>query len=81
VAGDLQADLRIPGSTLSHHLEALLSQGLIEQQREGRFLRYRASTNTLRELLDFLYAECCAPAGLVPAIGRGAGTAAVPLYD
>ncbi len=59
VAGEIQQDLNIPASTLSHHLDALLQEKLIEQHREGRFLRYLADTEGLREILEFLYAECC----------------------
>jgi len=59
VAGDIQAELDIPNSTLSHHLEKLKVEGLVEVQREGTFLRYRANTAALQELLRFLYAECC----------------------
>lgn len=59
VAGEIQQQLGIPASTLSHHLEALHQEGLVQQHREGRFLRYLADTEGLREVLDFLYAECC----------------------
>jgi len=66
VAGELQHELDIPASTLSHHLDALRQEGLIEQQREGRFLRYVADTEGLRELLGFLYAECCTRNPVIP---------------
>lgn len=59
VAGELQQGLGIPASTLSHHLDALHQEKLVEQRREGRFLRYLADTEGLRDLLSFLYAECC----------------------
>jgi ArsR family transcriptional regulator len=59
VAGELQSELDIPGSTLSHHLDKLRNEGLVRVQREGTFLRYTASTEALQELLQFLYAECC----------------------
>jgi ArsR family transcriptional regulator, arsenate/arsenite/antimonite-responsive transcriptional repressor len=59
VAGEIQADLGIPASTLSHHLERLRHEDLVTVEREGTFLRYAARTETLRELLGFLYAECC----------------------
>ena len=59
VVGEIHQGLDVPASTLSHHLEALRHQGLVLQQREGRFLRYRAGTSVLQEQLDFLYAECC----------------------
>ncbi len=59
VVGDIQNDLDIPNSTLSHHLEKLKTEGLVEVQRQGTFLRYTANTQALQELLQFLYAECC----------------------
>ena len=59
VVGDIQAELGIPGSTLSHHLEKLRSEGLVGVQRESTFLRYSASTAALQQLLGFLFAECC----------------------
>ena len=59
VAGEIQQELNIPSSTLSHHLDALLKENLIQQHREGRYQRYLADTEGLREILEFLYAECC----------------------
>jgi ArsR family transcriptional regulator len=59
VVGDIQGELEIPNSTLSHHLDKLRTEGLVEVQREGTFLRYTANTAALQELLQFLYAECC----------------------
>jgi ArsR family transcriptional regulator len=59
VVGDIQEELAIPNSTLSHHLEKLKSEGLVNVQRESTFLRYTANTEALQELLRFLYAECC----------------------
>ncbi len=60
VVGEIQGLLGIPASTLSHHLEALRQEGLVVQEREGRFLRYRAGTEALNAVLGYLYAECCA---------------------
>jgi DNA-binding transcriptional ArsR family regulator len=59
VAGEIQSELGIPNSTLSHHLEKLKSEDLVKVRREGTFLWYTANTEALRELLGFLYAECC----------------------
>lgn len=59
VVGEIQAELGIPNSTLSHHLDKLRNEGLINVRRESTFLRYTANTDALRELLQFLYAECC----------------------
>ncbi len=59
VVNEIQAELEIPNSTLSHHLDKLRNEGLINVRRESTFLRYTANTEALRELLQFLYAECC----------------------
>jgi DNA-binding transcriptional ArsR family regulator len=59
VVSDIQSELEIPNSTLSHHLDKLRTEDLVEVQREGTFLRYTANTAALQELLQFLYAECC----------------------
>jgi ArsR family transcriptional regulator len=59
VVGEIQRELDIPNSTLSHHLDKLKSEDLVCVQREGTFLRYTANTEALQEILQFLYAECC----------------------
>jgi ArsR family transcriptional regulator len=59
VAGEIQTELDIPNSTLSHHLEKLKNEGLVNVRRESTFLHYTANTEALQELLQFLYAECC----------------------
>ena len=59
VVGEIQEELDIPNSTLSHHLDKLKSEGLVQVRRESTFLRYTADTEALQELLQFLYAECC----------------------
>jgi DNA-binding transcriptional ArsR family regulator len=59
VVGEMQAELDIPNSTLSHHLDKLKAEDLVRVSRESTFLRYTANTEALQELLQFLYAECC----------------------
>ena len=59
VVGEIHDALGVTGSTLSHHLEKLKNEDLVTVHREGTFLRYRANTDTLRELLGFLCTECC----------------------
>jgi DNA-binding transcriptional ArsR family regulator len=59
VVGEIQEETGITGSTLSHHLEKLKNDALVTADREKAFIRYRANTETLEELLGFLYAECC----------------------
>ena len=59
VVSEIQQELDIPHSTLSHHLDKLKNEGLVQVQRESTFLRYTANTEALQQLLRFLYAECC----------------------
>jgi ArsR family transcriptional regulator, arsenate/arsenite/antimonite-responsive transcriptional repressor len=59
VVGEIQSELGMPGSTLSHHLEKLKIVDLVEVNRERQFLRYSANTEALKNLLAFLFDECC----------------------
>jgi ArsR family transcriptional regulator len=67
VAGEIQEELGIPGSTLSHHLEKLRHVGLVDVRRSGTFLWYKANTGALQEILGFLYEECCTRNRVLPA--------------
>ncbi len=58
-AGDLQAKLDIPASTLSHHLERLASAGLVSSRRDGTFLFYSPEFAALRQLTGYLWEDCC----------------------
>jgi ArsR family transcriptional regulator len=59
VPSDIGNELDIPPSSLSHHLEKLKNEELVKVRRDNRFLWYTANTDALKELLGFLYAECC----------------------
>ena len=59
VVGDIGTELDIASSTLSHHLERLRTEGLVNVRREGTYLWYSANAGALQDLLRFLYAECC----------------------
>ena len=59
VVGEIGEELEIPSSTLSHHLEKLKNEDLVNVRQEGTFLWYSANTDSLQKLLGFLYAECC----------------------
>jgi ArsR family transcriptional regulator, arsenate/arsenite/antimonite-responsive transcriptional repressor len=80
VVGDIQDEIGIPASTLSHHLDKLRNEDLVRVRREGTFLWYTANTDSLQEIINFLYAECCTrnraiePGELV-SIGPAAGRA------
>ena len=72
--GKLQDRLKIAPSTLSHHIKTLVTVGLIAQVREATTLVCHANYSTMRDLVDFLVAECCADAG--EAASKEAKTAA-----
>lgn len=57
--GVVQEDLKVPGSTLSHHISGLASAGLIKQRREGRTLFCVVEYDKLLSVLSFLQDECC----------------------
>jgi len=58
-AGEVQAAVGIPASTLSHHLASLAESGLVLVEREGTTLRYRAHFDALHRLMDYLWEDCC----------------------
>ena len=66
VVGEIQDELNLTASNLSHHLEKLRHEGLVNVRREGTFQRYTASTEAFEELLAFLYAECCSRSKAIP---------------
>jgi ArsR family transcriptional regulator len=59
VVGEIGSELGVLPSTLSHHLDKLKNEGLVSVRRESAFLRYTANTQTLQEIVGFLFAECC----------------------
>ena len=57
--GQIQKELEVPGSTLSHHISRLVRVGLIRQVRESNVLYCLPQYEVLTELIDFLQSECC----------------------
>ena len=58
-AGDIQAHVDMPASTLSHHLKRLVDADLLSSRSEGTFHYYAAKYDTLRGLTDYLWEDCC----------------------
>jgi DNA-binding transcriptional ArsR family regulator len=57
-AGEIQAELEIPGPTLSHHLDLLRRAGLVASRREERYVYYSTRSDMVSELVRLLTA-CC----------------------
>jgi DNA-binding transcriptional ArsR family regulator len=62
-AGDIQAHVDLPPSTLSYHLRQLVEAGVIQTRGEGSFHYYSASYDALRALTDYLWEDCCKGGG------------------
>ncbi|HAG79666.1 MAG TPA: transcriptional regulator [Cyanobacteria bacterium UBA12227] len=58
-AGEIQQELKIPASTLSHHLDKLRQVGLLNMEKDKQWIWYSVQSEVLKYLLDFLFAECC----------------------
>ena len=74
--GGLQSKLKLPASTLSHHLKRLVETGLVTQERQGTTLICRANYSSMNALIGFLADECCADAGCVTDIAEAETEAA-----
>lgn len=64
--GDIQRELEVPASTLSHHLSHLRNVGLISQKRQRTTLLCCADFARLDAMIGFLTDQCCVrtkPAG------------------
>jgi ArsR family transcriptional regulator, arsenate/arsenite/antimonite-responsive transcriptional repressor len=58
-AGDIQAHVKMPASTLSHHLKRLADASLLTSRSEGTYHYYTADYTALRTLTDYLWEDCC----------------------
>lgn len=57
---EIKRRLKMPGSTLSHHLDALTRSGLLTARRSGRFIYYAVNWRETAALIRFLTQDCCA---------------------
>ena len=56
---ELQEKLKIPWTTLNHHLDRLVASNLVKARREGRLALHTAEFSALKVLTDFLWKDCC----------------------
>lgn len=59
LAGEIAEALGVRQNTMSSNLSVLANAGLLQSQREGRFIRYSIDFENLSELLSFLMEDCC----------------------
>jgi DNA-binding transcriptional ArsR family regulator len=57
--GVMAEGLGIAATALSFHLKELATAGLVTQQRDGRYLIYRAAYERMNGLLGYLTENCC----------------------
>ena len=62
-AGEIQAHVGLPASTLSHHLKRLVDAGLLTSRSEGTYNYYTPDYSVLRKLTDYLWEDCCKRGG------------------
>ena len=65
--GAMGEQLGLPAATLSFHLKELANAGLVSQQRDGRYLIYRAAFEQMTALLGYLTENCCQGQACLPA--------------
>lgn len=58
-AGEIQKELNISASTLSHHLDKLRQVGVLSATKDRQWIWYRVQSDVLKHLIDFLFEECC----------------------
>src|SRR5713226_9582606 len=58
-AGELARACEAPHNTMSTHLGVLIRAGLVQVERSGRSMNYRADVKAFRRLVTFLTSDCC----------------------
>lgn len=58
-AGDIARECKVPQNTMSAHLGILTRSGLLEVERNGRQMNYRADLSGFRAVVAYLAKDCC----------------------
>ena len=58
-AGEIAKRLRVPGPTLSFHLNILAATELIRPHRNGRSISYSPDFQNVNRLMNYLMENCC----------------------
>jgi DNA-binding transcriptional ArsR family regulator len=51
-------EFNLTNANLSFHLKELENAGLLEKEKKGKFIHYRAKCSVIKELGDFLIEDC-----------------------
>jgi ArsR family transcriptional regulator, arsenate/arsenite/antimonite-responsive transcriptional repressor len=62
-AGEIARRLKLPGPTLSFHLNILAATQLIEPHRNGRSILYSPNFDNVNRLMNYLMENCCGRRG------------------
>jgi ArsR family transcriptional regulator, arsenate/arsenite/antimonite-responsive transcriptional repressor len=62
-AGTIARRLRLPGPTLSFHLNVLAASELVQARKNGRSILYSANLDSVNRLTGFLMEKCCGGRG------------------
>jgi len=65
-AGEIAEALGVAPPTLSFHLGHLSRAGLVRSRRAGRSILYSADYDAMRELVGFLFENCCGSGECAP---------------
>ena len=71
-AGTIAHHLRLPGPTLSFHLNVLARAGLVRADKNGRSIAYSANLDSVNRLTGFLMENCCGGRGGCPPFSQPA---------
>ncbi len=59
-SGEIANVLAIPPTRMSFHLATLERANLLLSRRDGRYIKYIANYDAMRQLLTYLTEDCCA---------------------
>jgi len=62
-AGTIASRLRLPGPTLSFHLNVLAAAELVHAHKNGRSISYSANLDRINSVTGFLMEHCCGGRG------------------
>jgi ArsR family transcriptional regulator len=65
-AGTIAKKLKLPGPTLSFHLNVLAAAELVSASKSGRSISYSANLDRIGDLTEFLFENCCGGKGCGP---------------